>query len=131
MYSVAPGNHPNVYVLTYSENLAAEELLIDDELHLNEGRDIYLLVDLSSMNNGLPEGFLDAVQRSFVVHPHTAHIAVYTTSMLLRTAAGMVTKVTRMNGKITTHSTYEEAYQQLLDLMPESIGSIGKGKQRR
>lgn len=125
-YTVTPGAHPDLYILTYTGDLGAEELLIENELHLNENRFIYILADVSGMNNGLPDGFLETVQRSFVLHPHTAHIAVYVTSAILRIAASMVVKVTRQKKKISLHDSYKDAYERLEKVIKEQIPKVSQ-----
>jgi hypothetical protein len=113
-YSIAPGPHPDFYILTYTEQLAYEELLIDDKLHLNEGRLIYVLADTSHMSSTLPDGFMEAISKSFVVHENIGHIASFNPSSILWIAAQMVIKFTGRYKKITVHKTYQEAYDILM-----------------
>lgn len=117
MHTVTHDAHCDLAILTYTGDLEAAELPIDDELRLNAGHKVYILVDVSGMNNGLPDGFLETIQRSFVIHPNIGHIAVYITSSVLRIAAGMVIKVARLQNKATIHSSYEASYDHLVRLM--------------
>jgi hypothetical protein len=118
-YSIAPGPHPDFYILTYTDLLASDELFIDDELHLNEGRQIYILADTSHMSSTLPDGFMEAVSKSFVVHPNIAHIASFNPSTILWITAQMVIKRTNQHKKITVHKTYQEAYDTIMALIQE------------
>jgi hypothetical protein len=79
-YTIMPGSHADFYILTYAGTLETDDLLVADELHLNEGRPIYLLIDTARMRDGLPDQFLETIMKSFVVHPNVAYMSVYITS---------------------------------------------------
>jgi hypothetical protein len=118
-YTIAPTPHADFYILTYTGTLETEDLLVADALHLNEGRAIYLLIDVSHMEEGLPDRFLETIMKSFVVHPNVAYMAVFITSTLLRVTANMVVKVTRQQKKITLHDSYESAHQRVMQAIGE------------
>lgn len=124
-YSIAQGPHPDFYILTYTEQLAYEELLIDDDLHLNEDRQIFILADTSHMSSSLPDRFMEAISKSFVVHPNVGHIASFNPSSILWIAAQMVIKFTGQYKKITVHKTYQEAFETIEALIKaEDKGAV-------
>jgi hypothetical protein len=123
-HTVTSSPHPDFYVLTHFDDLQYDELFLDEELHLNEGRSIYILADTSRMNNVLPDGFLDAVTKSYVINPNMAHLAVYIPSTALRVVGYMVIKVTRRQKQISIHHTYEDALHTIEALLPQRTPSI-------
>jgi hypothetical protein len=118
-YAIKAGAYADMYILTYTGNLETEDLLVSNELHLNEGRPIYLLVDILNMNDGLPDRFLETIMQSYVTHPNLGCLAACMTSKLLRMTAGMVIKVTRRADKITVHDTFEAAEKALIEAMKQ------------
>lgn len=116
-YTITSGSHPDFYILTHFDELKYDDLFIDDELHLNENRPIYLLVDTSHMKNVLPDAFLEGITRSYVVNPNIAHLAVFIPSTALRVVGYTVIKVARRQNRITIHHTYEEALHTIESLL--------------
>ena len=110
-FTVNAGSHPDFYILSIIGDLKNEDLYIMDDLHLNESRVIYVLVNKAEMNPRLPDGFVEALPRSFVVHPNIGHIACYAPSAMLRIAGYMVANITHLQKKITIHQTYDDAYK--------------------
>ena len=107
--------HPDFYILTYTGALEVADLVVDDLLHLNEGRPIYLLVDISRMNNTLPDRYIEHIRKCFLVHPNLRYLAGFVSSMPLRMVSNMVVKLTRQQKKITLHDTYDAAYQSVIE----------------
>ena len=97
--------------------------MIDDALHLNEGRLIYLLVDISRMDHRLPDGYIKHIMKCFLVHPNLRFLAGYVTSIPLRMASNLVVSLTRQQHKITLHDSYDEAYQSVEEAIGRSIGT--------
>ena len=110
-FNISPGSHPDFYILSIIGDLTYEDLLIVDDLHLNEKRLIYVLVNKAEMSNKLPDRFVEMLPQSFVVHPNIAHIACYAPSAILRIAGYMVANITHLQKKITIHQAYDEAYK--------------------
>lgn len=110
---VNSGSYPDFYILNIIGDLKNEDLYIMDDLHLNENRMIYVLVNKAAMSPRLPEGFVEALPRSFVVHPNIGHIACYAPSAMLQIAGHMVANITRLQKKITIHKTYDQAYKYI------------------
>ncbi len=112
--SVVQGPHPDFYIVTYTGTLEVADLVVDDLLHLNEGRLIYLLVDISRMNNSLPDRYIEHIRKCFLVHPNLRYLAGFVSSMPLRVVSNMVVKLTRQQKKITLHDSYDAAYDSVL-----------------
>lgn len=96
--------------------LLKEDLLCDDELGLNDGQPVLVLVDASEMDIGLPAGFMDGKRESFFMNPNLQHVALYTTSWLLTSVAKMLGKLTRQREKLSVHDTREAALEHLINL---------------
>jgi hypothetical protein len=119
-HTISPGPHPNITTIRIYDELQRDDLTCTDELGLNEGRPLYILVDVSEMDRGLPAGFLDGERQGFFLHPNTAHIALFTNSMMLDTAGRMIAKLTRQKDKLTVHKTREEALAHLTTLVAQA-----------
>lgn len=120
---VTSGSHPDFYILSVIGDLRYEDLFVVDALHLNEGRLIYILVDKAEMSNKLPEGFLEALPRSFVAHPNIGHMACYAPDAILRIAGYMVANITHLQKKITIHRRYDDAYKFIEQRIQEAQSS--------
>jgi hypothetical protein len=116
-HSVSQGPHPLIMVMELTGDLTHEDMVADDAIGLNNGRRLYLMLDVSKMNVGLPDGFLDGAKNSFFINPNLIHMAMYVESDLLRTIANMVAKVTRNVGKLSLHNSREAAMNHLLALI--------------
>lgn len=119
-HTISPGPKPSIMLMELTGDLTYQDMMSDDEIGLNENQQLYLMLDVSKMNVGLPDGFLDGAKNSFFVHPNLIHMAMYVESDLLRTIANMVAKVTRNVGKLSLHSSREAAIHHLLDLTEQS-----------
>ena len=126
-YTITSGSHPDFYIMNIVGDLQYEDLFIDDALHLNEGRVIYVLVNKTDMSNKLPEGFVEALPTSFVVHPNIGHIACYAPSAILRIAGYMVANITHLQKKITIHNLYKDAYKFIEKRIDEARPSAEDG----
>jgi hypothetical protein len=116
-YVVSPGPHPNIALMRIWGDLQHEDMKPNNELGLNEGRPIYILLDVSEMNVGLPDGFLDGARNSFFIHPNMAHMALFSTSSMLNSIAMMVAKLTGRPGKMSIHNNYDSAFKHLQDMI--------------
>jgi hypothetical protein len=125
-FNVTSGSHPDFYILSIIGDLKNEYLFIMDDLHLNENRLIYVLVNKAEMSNRLPEGFVEALPTSFLVHPNIGHVACYAPSALLRITGYMVANITHMQKKITVHQRYDDAYKFIEQRIRESQSSMKK-----
>lgn len=94
-----------------------EDMTCDDELRLNEGRPMYVMLDASKMAVGLPQDFLDGARQSFFASENLVHLAIYLESALLRNMALMVAKVMRRKEKMTLHQSRAEAIAHLEQLI--------------
>lgn len=117
---IETGPEANIRLLHLQGELLKEDLLCDDELGLNSGEPMYVLVDASEMDIGLPAGFMDGKRESFFMNPNLRHVAVYSTSWLLSSAAKMLGKLTRQREKLSVHDTREAAIEHLVQLAAES-----------
>jgi hypothetical protein len=108
--------------------LTKDDLLCDNELDLNEGQAMFVLVDVSEMDIGLPAGFMDGKRESFFMNPNLHHVSLYTTSWLLSSAAKMLGKLTRQRDKLSVHDTREAAMNHLLTLVDKESQPVSKGE---
>jgi hypothetical protein len=115
-HEIQPGPQSNILLLRLYGELTKEDLLCDDELGLNDGKTLFVLVDASDMDIGLPAGFMDGKRESFFLNPNLQHVALYTTSWLLSSAARMLGKITRQREKLSVHDSREAAMTYLLTL---------------
>lgn len=121
-HTVEKTEHDNLVILHIQGDLEKPDLLCDEELGLNRGVPMYILVDVSEMDIGLPGNFMEGERQSFAVNPNARHIAVYSKSTLLNVAARMVAKLTRQQEKISIHPQYDDALKHLLSLTLKSGG---------
>jgi hypothetical protein len=119
-YEILPGPHPDIRVMKVMDDLTYEAMTADEELGLNQGRPMWVLLDVSQMNAGLPEDFLSGARHSYFVNPNLAHLSLYIKSSILRTIATMVAKVTRRKDKLSLHDSYDKAMNHLVMLMEQS-----------
>lgn len=115
-YEILPGPRPNIVVHKIIGDLTYDAMTADEGLGLNKGVPMYVLLDLGELNVGLPEGFLDGAKKSYFTNDNLAHMSIYVRSAAIRLIANMVAKVTRRQGKLSLHESYEAAMQHLLDL---------------
>lgn len=119
-HEIQAGPEPNIRLMRLIGELLKEDLLCDDELGLNDGHSMFVLVDASDMDIGLPAGFMDGKRESFFLNPNLQHVALYSTSWLLNSAAKMLGKLTRQRDKLSVHETREAALEHLKNLVSES-----------
>ncbi|MBZ0288539.1 MAG: hypothetical protein K8I30_13060 [Anaerolineae bacterium] len=119
-HEIQAGPESNIRLMRLIGELLREDLMCDDELGLNSGERMYVLVDASEMDIGLPAGFMDGKRESFFMNPNLAHVAVYSTSWLLNSAAKMLGKLTRQRDKLSVHDTREAALEHLKNLAADS-----------
>lgn len=115
-HHITVGPRPNIKICTITESLNHDDMTCEDDLGLNEGTPLYVLLDVSAMNLGLPEQFLDGAKHSFFIHPNLVHMAMYTDSNLLTHIGNMVAKLTQRQEKLSIHSSYDAALKHLLHM---------------
>jgi hypothetical protein len=120
VHTITAGPEPNIKIMRIVGDVTYETMAAVDELGLNEGQPIYILLDISKMSTSLPEDFLDGARNSFFIHPNMAHTAMYTQSTALGTIARMIAKLTRRKDKLTLHATYQEALNHLVALSQQA-----------
>ena len=120
IHTITAGPFPNIKIMQIVDAVTAEAMAAVDELELNQGQPMYILLDISEMNTSLPEGFLDGARNSFFIHPNMAHTAMYTQSTALGTLAKMISKLTRRKDKLTIHASYQEALNHLVVLSKQA-----------
>jgi len=116
-HEIQPGPQPNIVLMRLYGELTKEDLLCDQELGLNDGKPMFVLVDVSEMDIGLPASFMDGKRESFFMNPNLQHVSLYTTSWLLSSAARMLGKLTRQRDKLSVHDTREAALNHLMRLV--------------
>ena len=112
-HEIEAGPESNIRLMRLQGELLKADLLCDDELGLNTGDPVFVLVDASEMDIGLPAGFMDGKRESFFMNPNLQHVALYSTSWLLNSAAKMMGKLTRQRDKLSVHDTREAALEHL------------------
>ncbi len=115
-HTIEKTQYDNIVILRIQGDLEKDDLLSDDELGLNQGKPMYVLVDVSEMDIGLPGNFMEGERKSFAVNPNVKHIAVYSQSTLLNVATRMVAKLTRQQEKISIYHDRDDALKYLLSL---------------
>ncbi len=118
-HEIEAGPEPNIRLMRLKGELLRSDLLCDDELGLNTGDPVFVLVDASEMDIGLPAGFMDGKRESFFMNPNLQHVALYSTSWLLNSAAKMLGKLTRQRDKLSVHDTREAALEHLKSMAAE------------
>jgi hypothetical protein len=116
-HQISPGPHPNIALMRIWGDLQHVDMNPVDGLGLNEGKPVYVLLDVSEMHLGLPDGFLDGARNSYFVHPNMVHMAFYSGSSMLNTIAAMVGKLTSRQHKISIHKSYDSALNHLQEMI--------------
>ncbi len=111
------GPHPDIVLMDIIENLEYADMMADEELGLNEGKPLYVMLDVSKMIVGLPEKFLEGARQSFFINDNLIHMSMHVESNVLRTLANMVAKVTNRKNKLSLHDSREKAIAHLLGLI--------------
>jgi hypothetical protein len=124
-HEIEAGPESNIRLMRLQGELLKADLLCDDELDLNSGTPIFVLVDASEMDIGLPAGFMDGKRESFFMNPNLQHVALYSTSWLLNSAAKMLGKLTRQRDKLSVHDTREAALEHLKNLAAQQQSRSG------
>jgi len=115
-HEIQPGPEAHIRLMRLYGELTKDDLLCDDELGLNTGESVLVLVDASEMDIGLPAGFMDGKRESFFLNPNVQHVALYTSSWLLNSVAKMLSKLTRQRDKLSIHNSREAALGHLKGL---------------
>jgi hypothetical protein len=115
-HEISAGPKPNIVIFRLIGDLTYADMTCDQELGLNDGHPLYILLDGAKANVGLPDGFLDGAKRSWFTNENLVHLALYLDSPLLRTIGLMVAKVTRRAEKLSLHNTHEAALHHLVKM---------------
>jgi hypothetical protein len=115
-HQITPGPNANIKICTITESLNHDDMTCEADLGLNDGMPLYVLLDVSQMDVGLPPNFLDGAKHSFFLHPNLIHMAMYTKSSLLTTVGKMVAKLTHRQEKLSIFTSYEDAINHLMSM---------------
>ncbi|MCU0475122.1 MAG: STAS/SEC14 domain-containing protein [Anaerolineae bacterium] len=116
-HTVRPTQHPQCVQIEIHGELTFDDMTCSAELGLGQGQPRWVLLDVSEMDVALPEHFIEASRKSWFMHPDLVHMAVYTRSSLLGSAARMIAKLTRSRERMTIHDSREKAEAHLRDEM--------------
>ncbi|MBC8099348.1 MAG: hypothetical protein H7Y11_07885 [Armatimonadetes bacterium] len=111
--------YDNIIVMALVDELTVEDMTADESLGLND-RPMYVLLDASKLNVGLPDGFLEGAKNSYFINPNLQHMALYVESGLLRLVGQMVAKITGRRDKLSVHSSQAAAMAHLEALIKQS-----------
>lgn len=119
---VVTGPHPNIRIMRIIGDLHPEDMASSDKmLELDGNHPVYVVMDISQMNIGMPEHFLEAAKHGKAVnHANMHHMAVFTTNELLINISKMVAKVNRQKSKLSIHPTYDDAISHLQTLIAQA-----------
>jgi hypothetical protein len=123
-HEILPSPQPDITVMRIFSDLTNEAMEADEEMGLNAGRPVWVLLDVANMNVGLPDDFLTGVRRSFFINPNLMHLSIYVKSSILRNVALMVAKITRRQDKLSLHDTYDKALAHLYKLIEQDKTSL-------
>jgi hypothetical protein len=115
-HEITLGPRPNIKICTITESLTHDDMTCEADLGLHGSTPLYVLLDVSQMDVGLPPNFLDGAKHSFFLHPNLVHMAMYTESNLLTHIGNMVAKLTQRREKLSIHTSYDAALNQLLSM---------------
>jgi hypothetical protein len=115
-HNIVDGPHTDIKIFELYEDLTFADMTADKELDLDKGYPVYVLLDGSQMQVGLPADFLSGAKQSWFTNPNLAHLAVYLESAMLRTIAQMVAKITKRRDKLTLHDSRAAALAHLEQL---------------
>jgi hypothetical protein len=119
-HEIMPGPNPNIMIMRLSNSLTFEDMTADEELGLNEGRPLYVLLDASNIDIALPDNFLSGARQSYFINDNLQHMALYVKSAWLKAIGEMVAKLTRRREKLSVYNSYEAAMAHLVKLEKES-----------
>lgn len=114
-HKISPGPKPNIVIMRLIGNLNYDDLRCDEELGLNTGRPLHILLDCAQMRVELPEDLLNEAKHSFLVNPNLVHVALNLESQTARMVALMVAKATCGKEKLSLHNNYGAALNYLLE----------------
>jgi hypothetical protein len=119
-YEIEPGPIPNIVNLRLYGNITLEDMKLDEQLGLNNGTPMYLLMDASEMSLRLPKSFMNGATQSFFINRNLQHMALYTGSNTLDLLATAIANLTGRRDKLSIHKTREQALNHLLGLMGQA-----------
>jgi len=120
-YEVTHGELPNLYVIRFYDELVGEDLdRATQALGLDSGNQVYVLCDITGLNPGLPENFIEYAQRSYFMHKNMLHGAMISQSWLLNSVAKMFAKLTRRQDRLSIHMSRAAAMAHLEKIMNQA-----------
>jgi hypothetical protein len=117
-HKITQGPRRDIVFMDIYQELEFDDMTASRELGLDSGRKLYVMLDLTKMNVGLPVGFLEGAKKSFFLHDNLVHLSIHVQSDVLKIVANMVAKLTRNPDKLSLHSTREAAIAYL-ESLPE------------
>lgn len=111
--------HPQIVLVELLDDVEIDDILLTD-LPYDEEQPLYMLLDGKNVRNGTPEGFLKAIKNSPMAQGKLTHIGVYMPNPVMKIAATMISKVSKMRNKVSFHKSVEEARSHLLELIEQS-----------
>lgn len=116
-HTIIQGPHPNIVIQKLEGELTWEDMTAAEALGLTSGKPVYVLLDTTNLNIGLPVDFVEGAKQSYFTHPGLQHMALYTTSSMLGAIGRMVAKLTGKKEHLSVHTDYSSAINHLLDLI--------------
>lgn len=118
-HEVRDGIVPGIVIHKILDPYDRDDMTAVQSLGLDKGKR-WVLLDVTEMSIGLPEGFLEGARNSYFTHENMMHLALYTDSSLLSAVGKMVAKLTRRQEKLSVHSSFEAAEAHLVGLIRKS-----------
>lgn len=112
-HTVLPTKHPNLAHVRISGDLTRDDMTCDAELGLGQGKPVYVIVETVDMNTHFPDDFVDLARAGFLVNPDLQHMAVVTTSSLLRSVALAAATLASSRDRMSTYASIAEAEARL------------------
>ena len=116
-HTIIPTKHPHIAHIKMSGDLTYEDMTCDTELGLGQGKPIFVICNLQRMNLNLPDTFVEHARMSFIINPDLQHVAVITTSKLMRSVALTAAALSARRAKISVHDSEADAEACLMGMI--------------
>lgn len=116
-HEILPSPYPDIILMRFYRELEAEDIQQGKRIGIDNGKPIYIMVDVCDMAVMLPPNFLEHVRASIILDDNLGHIAVYTRSDQLSALVRVVGRLTGKAHKLSAHSSREGALNHLLKLI--------------
>jgi hypothetical protein len=123
-HELIPGPRPEIMIIRAMGDVEYDDMVISDELGLNKGRQVYVLIDTRELSLSMPENFIEGARNSYYTHENLKHAAVLTSSVLVSTLVKMVAKLTRNKDKLSIHTDYDAAIAHLERLVAQAETAV-------